>query len=116
DRPRAKLFTLRQQMAKSQGRANVALADFVAPIGGPADYIGGFAVTAGFGELQVAARYKAAGDDYSAILATSLADRLAEAFAEALHHKVRTELWAYAPDEGLEIEDMILERYQGIRP
>ena len=112
----AKLFTLRQQMAKSEGRANVALADFIAPVGGPADYIGGFAVTAGVRELEVAGRYKAAGDDYSAILATSLADRLAEAFAEALHHRVRTELWGYAADEDLTIDDMILERYRGIRP
>ena len=113
---RARLFTLRQQMPKAEGRANLALADFIAPVGGPADYIGGFAVTAGHGEQGISARYKAAGDDYSAILATALADRLAEAFAEALHHRVRSELWAYAPDEGFSIDEMILERYQGIRP
>ena len=82
-------------MAKAEGRANVALADFVAPIGGPPDWIGGFAVTAGHGELEIAAKFKAAGDDYSAILAAALADRLAEAFAEALHRRVRTELWGY---------------------
>jgi len=113
---RTRLFTLRQQMAKSEGRANLALSDFIAPIGGPVDYIGGFAVTAGHGEAEVAARFKAAGDDYSAILATSLADRLAEAFAEALHHRVRTELWGYAPDEGFDIDALIGERYRGIRP
>ena len=113
---RARLFTLRQQMSKAEGRPNLALADFIAPIGGPLDYIGGFAVTAGHGETAVAERFKAAGDDYSAILATSLADRLAEAFAEALHHKARTELWGYAPDEGFDIAALIGEKYRGIRP
>jgi 5-methyltetrahydrofolate--homocysteine methyltransferase len=112
---RARLFTLRQQMSKSQGRANLALADFVAP-SGPADYVGGFAVTAGLGEGAIAERFKAAGDDYSAILAASLADRLAEAFAEALHHRVRTELWGYAPDEGFDLSALIAEKYRGIRP
>ncbi|HEX6860497.1 MAG TPA: methionine synthase [Caulobacteraceae bacterium] len=107
--------TLRQQMAKSQGKANVALSDFVAPVGMP-DWIGGFAVTAGHGELEVARRFKDKGDDYSAILATSLADRLAEAFAEALHRRVRTELWGYAPDEPFDIDALIAEKYQGIRP
>jgi 5-methyltetrahydrofolate--homocysteine methyltransferase len=113
---RARLFTLRQQMSKSRGGANVALADFLAPISGPADYIGGFAVTAGLGEAAIAEKFKAAGDDYSAILAASLADRLAEAFAEALHHRVRTELWGYAPDEGFDLEALIGEKYRGIRP
>ncbi|HWA62792.1 MAG TPA: methionine synthase [Caulobacteraceae bacterium] len=113
---RARLFTLRQQMAKREGSPNLALADFIAPIGAGADYVGGFTVTAGHGEAEVAARFKAAGDDYSAILATSLADRLAEAFAEALHHRLRRELWAYAPDEGFDIDALIGERYQGIRP
>jgi len=112
----ARLHTLRQQMAKSTDKANLALSDFVAPIGGPADWIGGFAVTAGHGELEVAKRFKDAGDDYSAILATALADRLAEAFAEALHHKVRTELWGYAADEGFDIDQLIGEKYRGIRP
>ncbi len=110
----ARLHTLRQQMAKSEGRANVALADFVAPSG--SDYIGGFAVTAGHGEAGIAARFKAGGDDYSAILAAALADRLAEAFAEALHRKVRTELWGYAPDEPFDLETMLAEGYRGIRP
>ena len=113
---RARLFTLRQQMSKAEGRPNLALADFIAPIGGPLDYIGGFAVTAGLGETEVAERFKAAGDDYSAILATSLADRLAEAFAEALHHRVRTELWGYAPDETFDIDSLVGEKYRGIRP
>ncbi|MDP1632850.1 MAG: methionine synthase [Caulobacter sp.] len=113
---RARLHSLRQQMAKSGDKANLALADFIAPVGGPADWIGGFAVTAGHGELEIAARFRAAGDDYSAILATALADRLAEAFAEALHHRVRTELWGYAPDEAFDIDALIGEKYRGIRP
>ncbi len=111
-----RLFTLRQQMAKSEGKSNLALADFIAPIGAGADYIGGFAVTAGHGELEAAKRFKDAGDDYSAILATALADRLAEAFAEALHRKVRTELWGFAPDEPFDLDALIAERYRGIRP
>ena len=113
---RARLCTLRQQMAKSEGRANVAMADFVSPIGGPPDWIGGFAVTAGHGELEIAAKFKADGDDYSSILAAALADRLAEAFAEALHRKVRTELWGFAPDEPWDLDFMIAEKYRGIRP
>jgi len=112
----ARLHTLRQQMDKAGGRPNLALADFVAPVGGAPDYMGAFAVTAGHGELDLARRYREAGDDYSAIIATAIADRLAEAFAEALHHKVRTELWAYAPDEALPTDQMIAEKYVGIRP
>jgi 5-methyltetrahydrofolate--homocysteine methyltransferase len=111
---RARLHTLRQQMAKSAGRANVALADFIAPTG--ADYIGGFAVTAGHGEPEIAAKYKAAGDDYSAILAAALADRLAEAFAEAMHHKVRADLWGFVPGEPFDYDRFIAEKVQGIRP
>ena len=103
-------------MAKAEGRPNLALADFVAPIGGPPDWIGGFAVTAGHGEAEIAAKFKAAGDDYSAILAAALADRLAEAFAEALHRRVRTELWGYAPDEPFDLDALIGEKYRGIRP
>ncbi len=110
----ARLHTLRQQMQKGQGRGHAALADFIAPTG--PDYVGGFAVTAGHGEAQIAARFKAAGDDYSAILAAALADRLAEAFAEALHHKVRAELWGYAQTEQFDIDALLSERYQGIRP
>ena len=111
-----RLHSLRQQMPKSGDAANVALADFIAPVGEGADYIGGFAVTAGHGELERAAAFKAAGDDYSAILFTALADRLAEAFAEAMHRRVRTELWPYAPDEAFDIDALIAEKYRGIRP
>ena len=101
-------------MAKSEGRANLALADFVAPSGD--DWIGGFAVTTGHGQAAIAEKFRAAGDDYSAILAAALADRLAEAFAEALHFKVRTELWGYAPDESFDLDPLIGEKYRGIRP
>ncbi len=113
---RARFHTLRQQMTKAEGRPNTALADFIAPVGQGADYIGGFAVTAGHGEPAIAARYKADGDDYNAIIAAALADRLAEAFAEAMHHKVRAELWGYAPGEPFEIDALLSEKYQGIRP
>ena len=113
----ATLHTLRQQMAREGTRANLALADFVAPRDtGIADYVGGFAVTTGIGEEDVARRFERANDDYSKILVKSLADRLAEAFAEALHEKVRRELWAYAPDEKLSSEELIAEGYAGIRP
>jgi len=112
----ARLHTLRQQMVKGSGKGNAALSDFVAPTGGPADYVGAFAVTAGHGEGEIARRFKAAGDDYSAIMAAALADRLAEAFAEALHAKVRKELWGYAPTEAAAVDDLIAEKYQGIRP
>ena len=112
----ARLHTLRQQIAKTEGKPNTALSDFIAPVGGPPDYIGLFAVTAGHGEAELAAEYRAKGDDYSAILATSLADRLAEAFAEHLHRRVRTELWGYAPDEDMSLDDMLAEKYRGIRP
>jgi 5-methyltetrahydrofolate--homocysteine methyltransferase len=117
DRPRATLHTLRQQMARERVRPNLALADFVAPkSSGKADYVGGFAVTAGIGEEKIAERFKADKDDYNAILLSSLADRLAEAFAEAMHARVRKEFWGYAPDENLTSEDLIGERYRGIRP
>ncbi|HKA47110.1 MAG TPA: vitamin B12 dependent-methionine synthase activation domain-containing protein, partial [Methyloceanibacter sp.] len=113
----ATLHTLRQQMARDGDRANLALADFVAPKdSGLADYIGGFAVTAGIGEEDVALRFERANDDYSKIMVKALADRLAEAFAEALHEKVRRELWAYAPDEKYSNEQLIAEEYAGIRP
>jgi 5-methyltetrahydrofolate--homocysteine methyltransferase len=109
--------TLRQQMAKPEGRPNVALADFVAPTEtGIADFVGAFAVTAGHGLDEIVVEFEAANDDYSAILAKALADRLAEAFAEHLHQRVRRELWGYAPDETLSNPDLIAERYQGIRP
>ncbi|MCA6322152.1 MAG: methionine synthase [Phenylobacterium sp.] len=112
-----RFHTLRQQMVRNDGdRANLALSDFIAPVGGPPDWLGGFAVTAGHGEIEMAERFRRDGDDYSAILATSLADRLAEALAEALHRKVRTELWGYAPDEVFDLEFLIGETYRGIRP
>jgi 5-methyltetrahydrofolate--homocysteine methyltransferase len=113
----ATLHTLRQQMARDGTRANLALADFVAPKDtGVADFLGGFAVTAGIGEEDVARRFELANDDYSKIMVKALADRLAEAFAEALHEKVRRELWAYAPDEKLSDAELIAENYAGIRP
>ncbi|MGD8485926.1 MAG: methionine synthase, partial [Chloroflexota bacterium] len=113
----ARLHTLRQQVARRDGRADLALADFVAPIDrGVADYLGAFAVTAGHGLAESKARFEAAHDDYSAILLTALADRLAEAFAERLHERVRRELWGYATDETLDNEALIAEEYQGIRP
>ena len=110
----ARFHTLRQQIAKSNGKPNAALSDFVSSTGD--DWIGAFAVTAGHGELEASKRFKDAGDDYSAIMATALADRLAEAFAERLHKEVRTTLWGYAPDEAATIQDLIEEKYQGIRP
>ncbi|THD79859.1 MAG: methionine synthase [Phenylobacterium sp.] len=109
-----RFHTLRQQMLKDG--ANVALADFIAPVGTRPDYVGGFAVTAGLGEHEMVATFRDAGDDYSAILSQALADRLAEAFAEALHRKVRTELWGYAPDEPFDLDQLIGEKYRGIRP
>jgi len=113
----ATLHTLRQQMARDASRVNLALADFVAPKDtGVADYVGGFAVTAGIGEEDVARRFERANDDYSKIMVKALADRLAEAFAEALHEKVRRELWAYAPEEKLTNEQLVAEDYAGIRP
>ena len=111
------LHTLRQQMARGKGRANTALADFIAPREtGLADYIGGFAVTTGLGEEPHLRRFEDDHDDYSKILLKALADRLAEAFAEMLHEKVRKELWGYASDESLSAEELIAEKYQGIRP
>jgi 5-methyltetrahydrofolate--homocysteine methyltransferase len=116
-KPLATLHALRQQMARDGARANLALADFVAPKEtGIPDYVGGFAVTAGIGEEDVARRFERANDDYSKIMVKALADRLAEAFAEALHAKVRRELWAYAPGETLTNEQLIAEDYAGIRP
>jgi 5-methyltetrahydrofolate--homocysteine methyltransferase len=116
-KPIATLHTLRQQLARREGRANVALADFVAPRGsGLHDYIGAFAVTTGIGEDAVAERFKRANDDYSAIMAKALADRLAEALAERMHARARREFWAYAPDEALGAGELIAEKYRGIRP
>ena len=113
--PIATLHTLRQQLGRRDGRPNVALADFV----GPAevrDYVGAFVVTAGVEDEAAATRFERANDDYSAILVKALADRLAEAFAEAMHAHVRREFWAYAPDEIFTPEELIAEPYRGIRP
>jgi 5-methyltetrahydrofolate--homocysteine methyltransferase len=107
---------LRQQNHKPTGRANLCLADFVAPKdAGVADWVGAFAVSAGGIEKRVAA-FEAANDDYSAIMLKVLADRLAEAFAERLHERVRREFWGYAPDEHLTKAELIAEGYRGIRP
>ena len=116
-RPVATLHTLRQQLARREGRANLALADFIAPrTSGCADHIGAFVVTTGIGEDAVADRFKHANDDYSAIMIKALADRLAEAFAERLHERVRKEFWSYAAGEALSPGELIGEKYRGIRP
>ena len=115
----ATLHTLRQQIARdpSRDRAHTALADFIAPKDtGIADYIGGFAVTAGRGEEEAIEKYLAKTDDYNRIMAKALCDRLAEACAEAMHEKVRKELWGYAASEKLANDELILEKYSGIRP
>jgi 5-methyltetrahydrofolate--homocysteine methyltransferase len=114
---RAVIHQLRQQMAKPSGRANICLADFVAPKGsGVRDYIGAFAVTAGFGAADLADYYERRHDDYHAIMVKALADRLAEALAERMHQRVRTEFWGYATDELLDNDALIRERFVGIRP
>ncbi|HPE82400.1 MAG TPA: vitamin B12 dependent-methionine synthase activation domain-containing protein [Aequorivita sp.] len=109
--------TLRQQSQKAKGKPNIALADFIAPKEtGIQDYIGCFCVSAGFGTAELAAKYVAEHDDYNAIMVKALADRLAEAFAEYLHKEVRTNYWGYACEENLSNEDLISEKYKGIRP
>jgi len=107
---------LRQQVQKRAGRANDSLTDFIASEGGVKDWLGGFAVTTGHGIDVHVARFKAAHDDYSEIMVKALADRLAEAFAERMHQRVRTEFWGYAAAEQLSSQDIIKERYKGIRP
>jgi 5-methyltetrahydrofolate--homocysteine methyltransferase len=109
----SRLFFLRQQIGKRAPRANMCLADFISP---KADWIGGFAVTSGHGIEAHLARFKADSDDYSEILLKALADRLAEAFAERLHERVRKTLWGYAPDEALTNDELVREKYRGIRP
>jgi len=107
------LHTLRQQMPKDNGKANFALADFVAEGG---DHVGAFCVTAG-PEAEIRAKaFQDAGDDYSSIMVKALADRFAEAMAEYMHWRTRTEIWAYAADESFSNEELIKEAYQGIRP
>ncbi|HEV7437950.1 MAG TPA: methionine synthase [Pseudorhizobium sp.] len=113
----ATFFTLRQQLSKRDGRPNVALSDFVAPLdSGKPDYVGGFVVTAGIEEISIAERFERANDDYSSILVKALADRFAEAFAERMHERVRREFWGYAAGEDLSTDQLITEEYAGIRP
>ncbi|MDH5897450.1 methionine synthase [Vibrio splendidus] len=110
------LHNLRQQTEKPKG-FNYCLSDYIAPKdSGKADWIGGFAVTGGIGERELADEYKANGDDYNAIMIQAVADRLAEAFAEYLHKEVRKDIWGYSSDENLSNDDLIREKYQGIRP
>ena len=116
-RPLTTLHHLRQQAVKPPGQPNYALSDFIAPVeSGQPDYIGGFAVTAGIGIEPHLDRFAAAHDDYSSIMLKALADRLAEAFAECLHRRVRREFWGYSPDEHLNNDQLIKEDYRGIRP
>jgi 5-methyltetrahydrofolate--homocysteine methyltransferase len=111
------LHHLRQQTDKPSGEANLCLADFIAPAdSGLADYIGGFCVSTGDGVAEIAARFEAEHDDYNSIMLKALADRLAEALAEYMHQRVRRELWGYAAEEVLSNEELIRERYRGIRP
>jgi len=115
--PLRKLHFLRQQIPKDNDLANLCLADFISPgSDGQQDYIGGFAVTAGIGAELLVAEYEAANDDYNALLVKALADRLAEAFAEHLHERVRKEFWGYVPEESFSSEELVRERYKGIRP
>jgi 5-methyltetrahydrofolate--homocysteine methyltransferase len=107
---------LRQQEVVEEGRPHLSLADFVAPVdSGAADYLGAFAVTAGLGADELAGRHVREHDDYNAIMVKALADRLAEAFAEFLHARVRRE-WGYGASEQLSYDDLVEERYRGIRP
>jgi 5-methyltetrahydrofolate--homocysteine methyltransferase len=113
----ARLHFLRQQKGKPAGQPHIALADFIAPrSSGIRDYIGAFAVTAGVGIEAHVQRFEQAHDDYSSIMLKALADRLAEAFAERLHERVRREFWGYAPEERFTNDDLIRENYRGIRP
>ncbi len=113
----ATLFTLRQQLLRRDGRPNLALADFIAPVeSGKPDYIGAFVVTSGAQEGTIADRFAKANDDYGSIMVKALADRLAEALAERMHERVRREFWAYAPDEALTSEETLAAAYRGIRP
>lgn len=113
----AKFRTLRQQAKRSAGKSYFAISDFIAPKStGKTDYIGAFCVTTGFGTEELAKAYEAQNDDYSSIMVKAIADRLVEAFAEFLHKEIRTKYWGYAEDEALENNDLIAEKYQGIRP
>lgn len=113
----ARFLTLRQQAQRSKGKEYLALSDFIAPqSSGKNDYVGAFCVTTGFGTDELSAEYEKAHDDYNSIMVKALADRFAEAYAEFLHKKVRTEYWGYAVQEDLSNEDLIAEKYKGIRP
>ena len=113
----AKFLTLRQQAQRSKGKDYLALSDFIAPqSSGKTDYMGAFCVTTGFGTDELSNEYEKAHDDYNAIMVKALADRFAEAYAEFLHKKVRTEYWGYANQETLSNEELIAEKYKGIRP
>ncbi len=113
---RAVLHTLRQQLLRRDGRAHVAMSDYIAPAGGKADYIGAFVVTAGANEERISDRFARANDDYGSIMVKALADRIAEAFAERMHMRVRREFWGYGAEEDLTTEEIIAEKYRGIRP
>ena len=109
--------TLRQQLKRAEGKSYIALSDFIAPENtGIQDYMGAFCVTTGFGTEELAKKYEAENDDYSSIMIKAIADRLAEAFAEYLHHQVRTKYWGYVADENFSNDELILEKYEGIRP
>ncbi|MGJ0392917.1 MAG: methionine synthase [Methylocystis sp.] len=113
----ATFFTLRQQLGKRDGKANIALSDFVAPKESrKADYLGAFVVTAGAEEEKISARYARANDDYGSIMVKALADRIAEAFAERMHERVRREFWGYAQEEAFSPQELIAEPYAGMRP
>lgn len=113
----ARFINLRNQVKKSNGQANLCLSDFIAPKDSERiDYIGAFAVTTGIGIEEHIRKFEADHDDYSSIMLKAVADRLAEAFAELIHLKVRKEFWGYAPKENLSLDDLIMEKYQGIRP
>ncbi len=117
DEQQVKFITLRQQAQRSKGKDYLALSDFIAPQSfGKTDYMGAFCVTTGFGTDELAEEYEKANDDYNAIMVKALADRFAEAYAEFLHKKVRTEYWGYANQESLTNEELIAEKYKGIRP
>ncbi|MCB0664258.1 MAG: methionine synthase, partial [Saprospiraceae bacterium] len=116
DKKRATLHFLRQQRKKAAKNANLCLADYIAPEGSKPDYIGAFAVTAGVGIDKWVKMFEEAHDDYHAIMLKALADRLAEAFTELLHERVRKEFWGYAAEEHLDNDELISEKYQGIRP
>jgi 5-methyltetrahydrofolate--homocysteine methyltransferase len=113
---RSVLSHVRQQTAKVNGRPNLSLADFVAPAKTQPDYVGGFVVTAGIGAQALAKRFEDRGDDYSSIMVKALTDRLAEAFAECMHERVRKTFWGYSVAEALRNEELIREKYRGIRP